>query len=182
MIDIIETTNEFSAKPSFLCDWCEYKPICQEWAHLYKLKNKPPNIYLNDTGVKLVNTYVEIQKRRKIMIDEIDNQLEQLKEAIITFAQNEKINTVFGTNNKVKISSIEKINYPGKNEKERYVLNNIIKKAGKWDDVSELDTTVLNYKIKENKWPQELINQIKFFQTIERSKRIFFSKINTKEE
>jgi len=47
-----------------------------------------------------------------------------------------------------------------KNEQKRDVLNNIIKQAGKWDDVSDLDTTALNHKIEESEWSQQLINQI----------------------
>ena len=29
LIDTIENTNEFPSKPSKLCDWCKFKPICK---------------------------------------------------------------------------------------------------------------------------------------------------------
>lgn len=182
LIDKIGATDKFPAASSILCNWCEYKPICNEWAHLYKLESKPANIYLDDTGVKLVNTYAEIQKRRKRILDEIDNQLEQIKEAIITFAHKENIGVVFSSSHKVKISVTERKSYPLKNDGKRDELNNVLKNAGKWDEVSELDVYALSRKLKDENWPLELISSIQEYQTIEKTERIYLRKIKRKEE
>ena len=182
LIDQIENTERFPSNPTGLCNWCEYQPICNEWAHLYKLDNKPANIYLNDPGVKLVNNYAEIQKRKKKIIDEIDNQLAQIKEAIITLAQNEKFDVVYGSNHKIKVRIIEKTSYPLKNDDKRIKLNNIIKNAGRWGEISELDVHALNRKISEGILPQDLVRKIEKFQTVKQVKNIYISKFKGKEK
>jgi len=182
LINKIENTEKFPSNPSFLCEWCEYKPICKEWAHLYKLEDKPVNIYLNDPGVKLVNSYAEIQKRKKKINDEIDDQLSQIKEAIIEFAKKEKVDAVFGSTHKVKVNLSDKLSFPPKNDKKRDELNNIIKNAGKWDEVSELDVYALAHKLNEREWAKELLDKIKEFQNIKSVERIFLSKIKGKKE
>ena len=176
LIDQIENTERFPSNPTGLCNWCEYQPICNEWGHLYKLENKPANIYLNDPGVKLVNNYAEIQKRKKKIIDEIDNQLAQIKEAIIIFAQNEKFDVVYGSNHKIKVRIIERTSYPLKNDDKRIELNNVIKDAGKWDEISELDVHALNRKISEGNLSQDLVRKIEKFQTFKQVKSIYLSK------
>ena len=182
LINIIEESEDFQASPSYLCNWCEYKPVCYEWAHLYKLENKPSNIYLSDPGVKLVNTYVEIQKRKKKINDEIENQLSQIKEAIINFANKEKVNTVFGSAFKIKVNVSKKFSFPTKNNKDREELNRIIKQAGKWEEVSELDVYALARSLNEGKWSEDLLNQIKEFQNIDTIERIYMSKIKNNDE
>ncbi len=84
---------------------------------------------------------------------------------------------MFGAQNKAKITINEKISFPSKNDKKRSELNTIIKEAGIWEEISELDVYALNRKIKEENWSKELIKKIKEYQQIEKSKRINLSKI-----
>jgi len=87
-----------------LCDWCEYKEICRQWSHLYKLKDKPANEYLNDSGVKLVNRYAELKAKQKQVKLDLYAEMEKVEEALIKFAEREQVDVVFGSNNKVKIN------------------------------------------------------------------------------
>ena len=128
-----------------------------------------------------MNNYAEIQKRKKKIIDEIDNQLAQIKEAIITFVQNEKFDVVYGSNHKIKVRIIEKTSYPLKNDDKRIELNNIIKDAGIWDEVSDLDVYALIRKMKDKDLPHDLIEQIQRFQNIEKTDRVYLSKLNNRE-
>jgi putative RecB family exonuclease len=95
LIDEIESDETFIARPGYLCTWCEYKSCCRQWSHLYKIKEKPENEYLSDSGVKLVNMYAELKNKQKQADLEIDSELQKLEEAIIKFAENEKIDCVF---------------------------------------------------------------------------------------
>ena len=78
LIDKIEDATEFPTKPSGLCDWCEFKPICRQWSYLYKLEGKPANEYLNDDGVKLVNRYAELQNKKKQIKLDLYAEIEKL--------------------------------------------------------------------------------------------------------
>ena len=160
----------------------EFKPVCKQWSHLYKLESESANEYLNDPGVKLVNKYAEITDKKKNVVNELDIELEKLKVALITFAHKENIDTVFGSNNKVKISISERITFPSKSDKKRGELDNIIRDAGKWDDVSDLDVYALLRKVKDRDLPQNLIEKIQKFQNVEKTERVYLSKIKGREE
>ena len=182
LINNIGEEKTFSAQPSYICEWCEYKPNCRQWSHLYKLEAKPANEYLKDPGVQLVNKYAELTEKKESVVDEIDIELEKLKEALISFAHRENVEVVFGSNNKAKISTTEQMNFPSKNDKKRVELNNIIKHAGKWEELSDLDVYALIRNVKDGSLPQDLLNKIKKFQTMEKSERIYLSKIKNPEE
>jgi len=89
---------------------------------------------------------------------------------------------LFGSNNKVKISTSEKISFPSKSDKKRNDLNNIIKDASKWDEVSDLDIHVLLRKMKDKDLPHDLIEQTRTFQNVEKTERVYLSKIKGREE
>ena len=110
LIDKIEDSKVFPTNPSRLCDWCEFKPICRQWSHLYKLEDKSVNEYLNDDGVKLVNKYAELQSKKKQLTLDLYAEIEKLEEAITKFAEKEGIDSWWislGVVNDDILSSIE---------------------------------------------------------------------------
>lgn len=177
LIDKIEDATEFPTKPSGLCDWCEFKPICRQWSHLYKLEDKPVNEYLKDPGVKLVNRYTDLQSKKKQITLDLYAEIEKLEEAIIKFAEKECVDVVFGSNNKVKVKTQTRFACPSKNSKERLELEQIIRDSGKWDEVAQLDTAAINKIIQGNTWDEQLIEVLKKYVKYEESKRLYLSKI-----
>lgn len=177
LIDKIESEEDFPANPSLLCDWCEFKPMCGQWSHLYKIAEKPANEYLSDTGVQLVNKYAELKNKQKQIDTEIDAEIEKLEEAIIHFAEKEKIDVVFGSGNKIKISMNERYVFPAKNSKEREALERLLKEHGKWDEIAQMDTTMLGKVLQEKIWGKKLIDTVEKYVKLERSKRLHLSKV-----
>ncbi|MBI3051730.1 PD-(D/E)XK nuclease family protein [Candidatus Woesearchaeota archaeon] len=177
LIKQIEATTEFPAKVSKLCDWCEFRPICPEWKHLYALEDKEPEEYLEDDGVKLVNKYAKVTEKKRKLMTELDNELEDLKERIIIFAEKIGVNVIFGSDNKVRITITDTVKLPYKNTEERQELNELLKKLGKWEEVAELDTFALAKIIKNKGWPQQLLGQLKRFIKIEGSYRVYLGRI-----
>lgn len=177
LIDRIESEERFDTNPSFLCDWCEYRPICKQWVHLYKIREKPENEYLSDSGVVLVNRYAELKDKKKKFVNEVDAELEKVEEALFAFAEKEGIDVVFGSKNKVRIKETETLKFPYKNSKERVKLERLLKENGIWQDVDQLDTAALNKILSEKKIDEKLADEINRFIKIERSKRVYMSKI-----
>lgn len=177
LIDKIESEEKFEANPSNLCDWCEFKPVCRQWSHLYKVMEKPENEYLNDPGVKLVDRYVELKRKQKQVNLEFDAELEKLEEALICFAEREGVDVVFGSNSKVRIKEIERCCFPSKHSKERDRLIQLLKSYGKWDEVVQLDTSTLNRIIQEKLWDAEILEALEEYVELERSKRLYLSRI-----
>jgi len=164
------------SNPSLLCDWCEFKPICRQWSHLYMIREKPENEYLSDSGVKLVNRYAELKQKQKQITLDLYAELEKLEEAIISFAEKENIDVVFGSKNKVKIKESERFKFPSKNSKKRKELVDILKKHGKWEEVDQLDTAGLNKIILEKQWDEELLDVLSQYVELDKSKRLYISK------
>ena len=132
--------------------------------------------YISNSLVIYYQGEIKHENIKKKIIDEIDNQLVQIKEAIITLAQKEKFDVVYGSNHKIKVRIIEKTSYPLKNDDKRIELTNIIKDAGRWDEISELDVHALNRNISEGTLPQDLVRKIEKFQTVKQVKSIYISK------
>ncbi|UCF49977.1 MAG: PD-(D/E)XK nuclease family protein [Thermoplasmatales archaeon] len=177
LIDKIESEEKFVAKTSFLCDWCEYKPVCKQWVHLYKIKEMPESKYLSEPGVKLVNRYAELKEKKKKFVDEVESELEEIEKALFSFAEKEKVDVVFGNENKVRIKETETVKFPSKSSKEREKLEKLLKENGIWKEVDQLDTAALNKLLNENIIDKELVGEINKFIKLEKSKRVYLSKI-----
>lgn len=177
LIETIEQDKTFKASPSLLCDWCEFKSVCRQWSHLYKIMEKPENEYMSDSGVKLVNRYVELKTKEKQVTLDLYAELEKLEEAIISFAEREKVDCVFGSKNKVRITTSEKYVFPAKNSKERKKLVELLKKQGKWEEVQALDTAALSKIIQEKQWEVGVLKALQEYMNLETSKRLYLSKL-----
>ena len=177
LIEKIEHEEKFAANPSLLCDWCEFKPICRQFSHLYMIREKPENEYLNDPGVKIVDRYAELQSKKKQITLDLYAEIDKLEEAIINFSKKEGVDVVFGSKNKVRVKLSERYACPSKNSKERERLVQLLKDHGKWDTVVQLDTTALNKIIQEKQWNRELLEALNDYIKLEQSKRLYLSKI-----
>ena len=175
----IEATREFLPNESILCGWCYYQDICPLYKHEYMVGNLPANKYLNDSGVKLVNEFAKLDDKKKSYqgkIEEIDKELEEIKEAVVQYAGNIGVEVVIGSDHKLKISPREKINVPGKGSKERESLTALLSQLNKLEEVSALDAAELKRVIKEEKWDSAILDEIKKFVEIETVKSVRLSK------
>ena len=177
LIDTIEDDEKYLAHPGYLCEWCEFKPLCRQWRHSFKVADQPVNEYLKDSGVQLVNRYAELKNKQKQLDNEIEEEIEKLEQAIIAFAQKEQVDCVFGSKNKVRITECERCCFPSKNSKERQRLEDLLRSHGKLDEVSQLDTTALGEIIQGNKWDPEVLEKLRQFVLLEKKKRLYLSKL-----
>jgi putative RecB family exonuclease len=177
LIQQIEQEEVFEARPGFLCEWCEFKPMCRQWRHLTMVSEKPSNEYLKDSGVVLVNRYAEVKNKQKMLNNECDTELEKLEEAILSFAEKEQVDCVFGSKNKVRITENIRYVFPSKGSTEREQLETLLRKHGKLEEVQQLDTTVLGKIFQEGKWDPEVLGLAQKYVQVERKKRLYLSKM-----
>jgi len=176
-IDEIEATEDFLPKESALCNWCEHPDLCPRRKHFVFVESLPVNEYLKEPGVVLVNKYVELRGKAS----EIDEEIEKVKEAILEYAKKESVDVIRGSDRKVTVKFDEKLKFLGKNEKDRKKLDSLIIGAGKWMEVSQLDTTSLAKVIDSGLWDKELIDQVMKFGRIEETNSIHVSKLKEEE-
>ncbi len=177
-IDEIEATDHFTPRESGLCDWCEYPDLCPLRKHFVKVESLPLNEYLNEPGVVLVNKYAQLREEAS----EIDEEIAKVKEAILDYARREEVEVIKGSDRKVRVKFDEKLKFPGKSEVERRELDDAIKQAGKWMEVSQLDTTSLSRVIENSLWSEELITQVLKYGRIEETSAIYLSRLKDEEK
>ncbi|MCJ7507982.1 MAG: PD-(D/E)XK nuclease family protein [candidate division Zixibacteria bacterium] len=171
--------NNFPARVSALCEWCEYRHICPEQKHLYLVESLPINEYLKDDGVQLVNQYIQLKDQETSLKSEIEN----LKEIIFQFAEKENLKAIKGSEYKLKIRIEDKEVFPSQssdpNLKEK--LEEQVKVLGKWMEVSKLDSYALLRKLKSDEWEEEVRRKLREFVSSRRDRQIYPSKLKEEE-
>jgi len=178
LINEIEAAEDFSPRESALCDWCEYPDLCPMRKHLYTVEALPVNEYLKEPGVTLVNKYVALKDAAK----KIDEETEKVREAILEYARKEGVEVIKGSDRKARVKFEEKLKFPGKNDEERQELDNTIIEAGKWAEVSQLDTTKLTDVIESGLWSKDLIDKVLKYGRIEATDSVRISKLSDEEK
>jgi putative RecB family exonuclease len=181
LIQKIEMDRDFAPKESPLCDWCDYQGLCPKRKHLVKVGNLPLNEYLKEDGVTLVNRYVELREKKRILSEEIDAELMKIEEALIGYAQKEELDAVYGSDHMAKIRIERKEKYPLKGDPSRRMLDDLIKKAGKWMEISDLNPWMLARIIERGNWPPSLIKMVREFSTREESRSVTVTKLKERE-
>jgi putative RecB family exonuclease len=178
LIDEIESAEEFPPRESGLCDWCEYPDLCPMRKHFYTVEALPVNEYLKEPGVVLVNKYAELKEKAS----EIDEEIQKVREAILDYAKREQVEVIKGSNRKARVKFDKKLKFPGKSEAERQELDDTIIEAGKWMEVSQLDTTALTRIVEGSLWNKELIDEVLKYGRIEEAGSVYVSRLKQQEK
>jgi putative RecB family exonuclease len=181
LIHQIEGDRTFAPKEGPLCDWCDYQALCPKRKHLITVGHLPPNEFLNEEGVSLVNRYVELIEKRRVWNEEIDAEISRLEDAIYAYARREEIEAICGGNHTAKIKLEIKEKYPLKGDPRRRLLDDVIKNSGKWMEVSDLNPWMLARIVLRGGWPPSLIKKVKEFSTKEESRSITVTKLKERE-
>jgi putative RecB family exonuclease len=178
LIDEIEAAPDFPPQESGRCEWCEYPDLCPLRKHAYQLEALPVNEYRREPGVVLVNKYAELKEKAS----EIDMEIGRVKEAIFDYAREQQVEVIKGSDRKVRVRFDEKLKFPGKNDAGRQELDSTLIAAGKWPEVSQLDTSLLARAIEGGQWDKGLIDEVMKHGRIEPVSSIHISKLKDEEE
>lgn len=185
LIDKVEETKEFLPNESNLCEWCVYPDLCPKRKHFYKVEALPVNEYLKDDGVKLTNTFAKFTAKKREyqeQVDEVEKEIDKVKEAAIKYAQKEGVEVIKGSDYKLKVSEKQKVTSPSKGSPERKELEGVLREANKWDEVSDLDTFAIEKTVNESRWDKKILDKIKKFLTIETKRSVSISKLQDKDK
>ena len=149
----IETCKEYPTTVTTLCNYCEYKSICPAWKHDIELEKKTAKEFKQDEGVKLVDSFAELSIKQK----ETEDKLEEIRNNLILFAQQQGITIVYGSNKKASVKEFVKVVYPEDKEK----LIKLLKEKGMYEELSMLNYMKLNSQITKDNIDKEVIKLIK---------------------
>lgn len=178
-IDAIESTSDFHPVESRLCQECDYKHICPLWKHLLTVESLPITKNNKEEGVSLVNRFVALMEKKKLINDE----LQKIKTAVSEFADNEGVENIFGTDYKLSVRKEKRFKFPSlsKDTAKMKELEEWLKKNKKWNDVSKVDFTALENVLKEAAWKEKPLNKLKDFAIVEKRAYVSSSKLNEEE-
>jgi len=142
LIKEIERTKEFPTNPKKSCCFCEYKEMCPSFKHEAKLEQKTLKEYLKDDGLKLVNDFSELKKKK----EEIEEKIDETKEDLINYAKQENLDTIFGSNMKASVKEIDKYSCKEENKEK---LENELKKKGLEKEYSQISYLKLYSNVEE---------------------------------
>ena len=173
IISRIESDTEYKPKEGPLCGYCDYPVVCPAQKHIAKVEKLDVEEFLDDDGVSLANQYIELKARAS----ELKPAIEAIREKIIAYANREGLTGIRGSDHILKINLRDALKWPSKNDTELYMLEDIIRKSGKWDEVSKLDKNKLEKIILESMWDKELVRMIRKYSEDSKSTRINISGI-----
>jgi putative RecB family exonuclease len=170
LIKEVESCTDFSRNTSKLCDYCVYKSMCPSFKHQLDLEFKTPKAFKNDEGVMFVDKFSKLQEEKKA----IDEELEQLKDIVVEFANQKGLDVIYGSSKKASIKSYDKVVYP--DEKEEIIQ--LLKDKGLYEEFSMVCYAKLNSAILKGNIDKEIEKQTKR----EKDHRISLSKKNNERE
>lgn len=159
VIKEVEACRNFPSKESALCQWCEFRPICPNFKHIYALEKMPLKEYSLDDGVKLANQYAALSAEMK----ENEEKLEELKEELLKFSRQKGLERIYGSDISVSVKSYPKLSFPKKEDQDREQFIDMIKKIGLWDQLATVDVYELTKMINNKEIADELLALIDRF-------------------
>lgn len=169
----IEAQTEFPTKVSALCDWCDYKPSCPAWRHLFELEALPADEFSGVSGVGLVDEYVETGER----IADLQARRDALASAISDRAADEGLERLFGTDHTVKVVRRECASLPPASDPRRAELEAVVRELGLWERFSQLAAARLSSAVENGELDPAQAARIAEYVTRSASPRLYVSRI-----
>jgi len=149
----IEQCKQFPTNVSGLCNYCVYKSICPAFKHSVELSEKTVKEFKEDDGVKLVDSYAEMN----LLLKETQDKLDEIKSNLILFAKQKDINVVYGSNKKASVREYDKVILP----EDKTEIISFLKKHGVYEEYSMLNYMRLNSSILRKEMDEKIMKLIK---------------------
>ncbi len=158
-VEKAEKDNDFPARESNLCSWCQYGELCPIKKHATKVEKLPVKEFKKDAGVKFVKKFIELNGQKA----EIESELEELKKDVFAYAEKFQLEKIVGSEAALKIYKSLSFSFAGLKKEEKNQLKEILENGGLLDDFLQLDTRALGSAVTEDKIEKEIAKQIKKF-------------------
>jgi putative RecB family exonuclease len=139
----IEAQRTFPTRVSSLCDWCDYRPQCPAWRHLYDTARLEESDRASESGVALVDEYSRVTEE----IATLKTRQDELKQAIAARADEEGIDRLFGTASSLKVFRYVSVGLPDTKDPRRAELEAELRDLGLWERFAALAPYALSRAI-----------------------------------
>lgn len=179
LIEKIGTTDEYPPTESTLCRWCSYQNICPLFVHKFRTDVLPPNKYLEEDGVTLVNRLAELDAKKrelKAEITVIEEEQDGLECAAIELAQKSGVSRLFGSDRELTIKDDIEISYPKSGKEGRDDFEAAMKGLGMWDQLTSLNHSSFKAFAKRQGWIKGAPEQVAEYVKVEAVKKASLSR------
>jgi len=152
----VELARSFPPQESALCDWCEYFTICPAKGHRLAVESIPDNTYLGEPGVALVNRLAALKDELKEFTQRKEREIAQVEEALHEYAHQHGYSVVVGSDMEAVVEDQEKVQFPKADHPDRTELEESVRAAGLWDELSNLDLAKLRRALADGRLPDRL--------------------------
>ena len=186
-IEEAEKRKDFPAKKNGLCQYCDYIQICPMWIHELKVAELPPNEFLGEDGVALVNKYAALERERKGLAskeDVVKEQKKKVEEALFAYREQNQMEIIVGSEYEVELKAGEKQDFPHKGAQSelRTELEDYLKTLPIWEEISDLSPSKLKSALEEKKLGHEAAEKVRSYIITTEEKKVSLRKRKEKDE
>lgn len=147
----IEAQSAFPARTSSLCDWCDYKPLCPAWRHLFDVAELPEEARALEDGVVLVDEYLRVSEQ----LAALKARQEGLKKDIAARASADGVERLFGSDGSIKVYRYPCVSLPDSKDPRRAAMEAEVRELRLWDSFSALSSYQLSRALQDGTVPEE---------------------------
>lgn len=148
-IEAATADGNFPPHESHLCNWCEYRPLCPIWKHLYAVEAQAAlPVPLPNDGATLVNQLADLDIKRKELKEQVtglEEQMERLEAAIIQYARDRGLQRVFGANRQATVKHAVGLKIPTKTKQpdEYEQMLALLRQSPHWPQLTDFSAAKL---------------------------------------
>ena len=156
LVGEIEAAEDFPARESMLCEWCEYQEHCPKRKHRFMVTRLPARELGTDRGIQLVDEYAEWTERKR----EAETRLKELKGEVLEFCDYHGADNLQGSSQVLKVQRGRQVKMPSSKSPERQELEDILKEEGAWEDVSALNARKFSSALEKGKLEKKTLDRL----------------------
>ena len=178
LIETIEaavTSGNLPTKTSTLCDWCEFRPVCPEFAHLYRMEKQQETLVFSTLTAAeasaLVDELASLRDEKRRVTGEMDERAAEIQEKLTAYSTETGNTSIYGAEHYATVSTTTSVDVPKAGSKPRAELESALKSLGLWDQVDQLSPSKLKKLAASAAWgddQREAVN--KYLERSERSR------------
>ena len=150
LIKDIGAEEDFYPNESYLCDWCEYQEEC-------RAEKERRRVAVGGTGPQaedLVEDYAKLHEERKRLAGEVkalEKRMDELEPKLVDICGDSGAWSLEGREHTLDIKRRMSLNIPRKDTDERNALDELVRKTGRWEELSDLSKSALVDALKKDK-------------------------------
>ncbi len=146
-IEAAVASGNLPTKTSTLCDWCEFRPQCPEFANLYELESEnetlPFSTITASEASALVDEFASLRHEKRRIMGELDERIEEIREKLASYSTETGNTSIYGNEYYATVFSTTLIDIPKADSGPRAKLEVALKALGLWEQVGQLSSNKL---------------------------------------